>query len=110
MRRHRLVAPANGGRGGIDEHHRALHLPRRRLHRFRPGDDKALEVFGEHIRSWRLWRAQDDPNTIVVEEVIESREIAQSIWTDPMTKAAMEADGIDMATVRIQYLDEVGTG
>jgi len=78
--------------------------------KFRPGYDKALEVFGEHIRSWRLWRAQDDPNEIVVEEVFESRDLAKSIWTDPVTRAAMEADGIDMATVQIRYLDEVGTG
>ena len=76
---------------------------------FRPGYDKALEVFGEHIRSWRLWRGQDDPNTIVVEEVFESRDLAEAIWTDPKTKAAMEADGIDMSTVQIQYLDEVGS-
>jgi quinol monooxygenase YgiN len=78
--------------------------------RFRPGYDKALEVFGEHIRNWRLWRGQDDPNSIVVEEVFDSRELAEAIWTDPKTKAAMEADGIDMTTVQIQYLDEVGSG
>ena len=27
-----------------------------------------------------------------------------------MTRAAMEADGIDMASVRIEYLDEAGSG
>jgi quinol monooxygenase YgiN len=78
--------------------------------KFRPGYDKALEVFAEHIRSWRLWRVQDDPNVIVVEEVFESRELAEAIWADPKTKAAMEADGIDMASVEIVYLDEVGAG
>ena len=77
---------------------------------FRPGYDKALEVFGEHIRSWRLWRSQDDPNSIVIEEVFDSREVAEAIWTDPRTTAAMEADGIDMASVRIEYLDKVGSG
>src|SRR5262249_30416462 len=28
----------------------------------------------------------------------------------PATKAAMEADGVEMASVRIEYLDEVGSG
>src|SRR4029077_9162853 len=35
---------------------------------FRPGYDKALEMFADQIRSWRLWRGQDDPNVIVIEE------------------------------------------
>jgi hypothetical protein len=52
----------------------------------------------------------DDPNAIVLEEVFDSRELAEAIWTDPKTKAAMEADGIDMSTVRIDYFDEVGSG
>ena len=78
--------------------------------RFRAGYDGALEVFGEHIRSWRVWRGQDDDNLIVLEEVFDSREAAERIWTDPRTKAAMEADGIDMSSVQIHYLDEVGSG
>jgi hypothetical protein len=77
---------------------------------FRPGYEKALEAFGEHIRSWRLWRGQDDRNLLVVEETFDSRETAEAIWTDPRTQAAMKADGIDMSSVRIEYLDEVDSG
>lgn len=77
---------------------------------FRPGYAKALEIFGDQIRSWRLWRGQDDPNVIVIEETFDSREVAEGLWTHPRTRAAMEADGIDMATVRIEYLDEVDGG
>ena len=76
---------------------------------FRPGYDKALELFADQIRSWRLWRGQDDPDVIVIEETFDSREAAESLWNHPQTKAAMEADGIDMASVRIEYLDEVGS-
>lgn len=76
---------------------------------FRPGYDKALEMFADQIRSWRLWRGQDDSNMIVIEETFESRQAAEELWTHPQTKAAMEADGIDMASVRIEYLDEVGS-
>jgi quinol monooxygenase YgiN len=77
---------------------------------FRAGYDRALEAFGEQIRSYRLWRGQDDPNVVVIEETFDSREIAERLWNDPRTKAAMEADGIDMSTVRIEYLDEVDAG
>jgi quinol monooxygenase YgiN len=77
---------------------------------FRLGYDKAVELFGDQIGSWRLWRGQDDTNVIVIEETFDSREAAEGLWTHPQTKAAMEADGIDMASVRIEYLDEVGSG
>ena len=77
---------------------------------WRPGYDKALEMFADQIRSWRLWRGQDDANVIVIEEVFDSREAAEGLWTHPQTEAAMKADGIDLATVRIEYLDEVDAG
>ena len=77
---------------------------------WRPGYDKALEMFADQIRSWRVWRGQDDPNVIVIEERFDSREAAQGLWDHPQTKAAMEADGIDLASVRIEYLDEVDAG
>ena len=77
---------------------------------FRPGYDKALEMFSDTIRTWRLWRGEDDPNLIVIEETFDSREVAEGLWTSPQTKAAMEADGIDMSTVRIEYLQEVESG
>jgi quinol monooxygenase YgiN len=77
---------------------------------FRPGYDKALEMFSGQIRSWRVWRGQDDSNLIVIEETFDSRETAEALWSSPDTKAAMEADGIDMTSVRIEYLDEVDAG
>jgi hypothetical protein len=76
---------------------------------FRPGYDRAVNVIPD-IRSYRLWRGQDDPNLVVIEETFDSRGIAEAIWTSPQTKAAMEADGIDMSSLRIEYLDEVDSG
>jgi hypothetical protein len=46
----------------------------------------------------------------VIEESFETREVAEALWTDPRTEAAMKADGIDMSSVRIEYLDEVDSG
>jgi hypothetical protein len=77
---------------------------------FRPGYNRALDAFSDRIRTWRLWRGQDDPNLIVIEESFETREVAEALWTDPRTEAAMKADGIDMSSVRIEYLDEVDSG
>jgi hypothetical protein len=76
---------------------------------WRPGYDHALKVT-PGIRSYRIWRGQDDPNLVFVEETFDSRDEAQAIWTSPETEAAMVADGIDMATVTIEYFDEVGSG
>ncbi len=78
--------------------------------RFRPGYDRAHEAFADQIRSFRLWRGQDDPNRVVIEEVFATRAEAEALWGSPETKAAMEADGIDMKTVRIDYLDQVDSG
>jgi hypothetical protein len=62
------------------------------------------------IRTFRVWRGEDDPNVVVVEETFDTREQAQAAWTGAETPAAMEADGIDMSSVWIECLDEVGSG
>ena len=77
---------------------------------FRPGYDKARELFAAPTRSWRLCRGQDDPNLVLIEETFDSRETAEAIWTSPETAAAMEADGIDMASLRVEYVDEIDKG
>jgi hypothetical protein len=73
---------------------------------FRPGYDRAIEATPE-LRSSMVWRGQDDPNLVVIAETFDSREQAQAVWTSPATQEAMAADGIDMATVQIEYFDEV---
>jgi hypothetical protein len=77
---------------------------------WRVGYDRALEMVADHVRSWKLWRSQDDPNLIAIIETFDSREIAEPIWMSAETKAAMEADGIDMSSVQIEFLDEVEAG
>jgi len=76
---------------------------------WRPGYDRALQVT-PGVRTYRIWRGQDDPNLVVVEETFDSREHAQAVWMSPETEAAMIADGIDMSTVSIEYVNEVGSG
>ena len=76
---------------------------------WRPGYDHAVRVT-PGLRTFRLWRGQDDPNLVVVEETFGTREEAQAAWTSAETQAAMEADGIDMSSVWVEYLDEVDSG
>jgi hypothetical protein len=46
----------------------------------------------------------------MVEETFGTREEAQAAWTSAETQAAMEADGVDMSSVQIEYFDEVDSG
>jgi hypothetical protein len=74
---------------------------------FKPGYDRAMATISE-IRSHRVWRGQDDPKLVVITETFDSREVAEALWTSQATQDAMASDGIDMSSVQIDYLDEVG--
>jgi hypothetical protein len=76
---------------------------------WRAGFEHALSVT-PGIHTFRIWRGQDEPNLVVVEETFESREEAQAAWTSAETEAGMVADGIDMSSVWIEYFDEVASG
>jgi len=76
---------------------------------WRKGYDHALKVT-PGVRSVRAWRSQDDPGLVMVEETFDTREEAEAAWTPAETLAAMEADGIDMSSIWVQYFDEVSVG
>jgi quinol monooxygenase YgiN len=76
---------------------------------WRSGYEYAVKVT-PGLRTYRVWQAQDDPNLLVVEETFDSREAAQTAWTSAETKAALEADGIDLSSVWIEYFDEIWSG
>jgi hypothetical protein len=73
---------------------------------WRAGYARAIEATKE-VRSFRIWRGQDDTNYVITAEVFDSREVAEAIWTSQDTKDSMKGDGIDMSSVRIEYLDEI---
>jgi hypothetical protein len=75
---------------------------------WRGGYDHAVKVT-PGVRSFRAWRAQDDPNLVMVQETFDPREQARAAWTSAETQAAMEADGIDMSSVWMEFFDEVGS-
>jgi len=74
--------------------------------RWRPGYDAAIardKEFG--LLSSQVWRGQDDPNYIVVLETHESRESAEALMSDPSIQADMVADGVDPASVQLDFLE-----
>ena len=50
---------------------------------------------------------------MITAENLDSREVAENVWTSEETKTAMEADGIDMSTVIVEHVEEafwIGSG
>jgi hypothetical protein len=77
---------------------------------WRKGYERAIaSPLGADLRSHRVWRGQDDPNLVLIEETYASRELAQAAIDDPATREAMEADGIDLSSLQLDYLDEVSS-
>jgi hypothetical protein len=76
---------------------------------WRQGYDHALKVT-PGVRSFRAWRAQDDPGLVMIEETFDTREQAQAAWSSEETRTAMEADGIDMSSLWVDYFDEIDSG
>ena len=62
------------------------------------GDPKLL--------SWRIWRGQEDPNRVLIEETFDSADYARQVFTSEATRNAMTNDGVDLATLTLEYLDE----
>ena len=77
--------------------------------RWRPLYDDSVEMF-DQVQSSQVLRGQDDTNLVAIIETFESREIAETLFSDPAVEEAMIRDGVDMASVRVEYLDDVGAG
>jgi hypothetical protein len=60
------------------------------------------------IESAQVWRGQDDPDLVAVAEVFESREAANAAFADPSLQDQMAADGVDLSSVRVEFLDDAG--
>ena len=65
---------------------------------------------GERVRSHRLLRGLDDSNLVVVIETYDSREDAEWSINHPDLPAALAEGGVEMDSVRLDYLEEVGAG
>jgi hypothetical protein len=75
--------------------------------RWRLGYEAAIERDAE-ARSSRVWRGNDDPNLVVVMETFDSREEAEALLNNPQIQEEMIRDGIDAASIQLDFLDEAG--
>jgi quinol monooxygenase YgiN len=78
---------------------------------WRPHFDRAMKAdWTSPIRSYEVLRGQDDPNRVVVLQSFDSREAAEAFVNEPTLREAMGSAGVDASSVRVEYLDEVGSG
>jgi hypothetical protein len=77
--------------------------------RWRPLYDDSVDMF-DQVLSSQVLRGQDDPGLVAIIETFESREVAEALFSDPAVEELMIRDGVDMASVRVEYLDDVGAG
>ncbi len=66
----------------------------------------ARAVRDPKLCSWRIWRGQDNPNRVVIEETFDSGAYARQVFTSEATRNAMADDGVDLSSLTIEYLDE----
>jgi quinol monooxygenase YgiN len=76
---------------------------------WRPGYVRDVDALSA-LRSFKVWRGQDDPNLVAIVETYESREVAEAILTSPEVAEAMARDGVDASSVQVHFLDEVTSG
>jgi hypothetical protein len=62
------------------------------------GDPKLL--------TWRMWRGQEEPNRVLIEETFESPDYARQVHVRSDSQR-MTNDGVDLATLTLEYPDEV---
>jgi hypothetical protein len=66
----------------------------------------AHAVGDSNLRSCRIWQGQDNPNRVVIIETFDTREYAEQVFTSETTHKAMTADGVYLASLSVEYLDE----
>jgi hypothetical protein len=75
---------------------------------WRPQFDAAMERARGLVRSYRVWRGQDDPNLVLTEETFDSRAVAETLLANPAIQQEMAEHGVDPSSVQFDWLDEVG--
>lgn len=62
------------------------------------------------VRFQQVLRMPSEPNRIYVTHTFDTREAAEAFAANPELKAAMDAAGVDGASVKIMFFDEVEAG
>jgi hypothetical protein len=62
---------------------------------------------GSSVRRKQIWRGQDDPKLVVLIESYDSREAAEAAFGQPALPEAIARAGVEMESMRIDYLEEI---
>jgi heme-degrading monooxygenase HmoA len=62
------------------------------------------------VRAHTVLRANDDPNTITVTHTFDTLPAAQAFFTSANLKKAMTEGGVDPATIKVMYYEQIATG
>ncbi len=75
---------------------------------WRPEYDRVMaSPLASGVRSSLVLRGQEDRNLVVVAQAFDSREAAEATFSSPELREAMARGGVDEASLKIQYCDEV---
>jgi quinol monooxygenase YgiN len=78
---------------------------------WRPHFDRSwTQDWTKGVRSYQVWRDEDDPNHIFVANTFDSREAAEAMAGNPLLLEAMGEGGVIPDSVQIAYVEEVGSG
>jgi heme-degrading monooxygenase HmoA len=62
------------------------------------------------VRFHQVLRSADDPTMVVVTHAFDSREAAEAFFDQEELKAALAQSGVDLSSMRLEYLDEIEAG
>src|SRR5262249_11860599 len=62
------------------------------------------------VRSHVVWRAEGDPELVVVLHTFDSSAAAHAFFELPVLREAMSSAGVDESSLRVEFLDEVASG
>ena len=62
------------------------------------------------VRHHHVWRAENDPNMVVVVHTFDSAEAAHAFFDSAELQGAMAEAGVDPSSVQIQFLEEAAGG
>jgi hypothetical protein len=69
-------------------------------------DANAAEFRNAGIALEAVYRDADDPNAILTTIRFASREQGEAMLADPASRAAMEANGTDLSTLRVEWYED----
>ena len=73
-------------------------------------DEWIQSDFSRDINSYHVWRGLDDPNLVIVASTFASRQTADAAFNNPALREAMARAGVIQPSVRIDNVDDVGSG